>query len=148
LVSDSLFNGTDFLPTFCELVGAPVPSDRPIDGINAFDAFLNKKVDRDTPTIWFYPHHGDTYFRMPQIAMRVKNYTLIGWLPKRTKDVDLKTWFATSDPNRFELYDMSVDPQQQQDLAQQNPGIVAAMQKDMIALWQEMRDEGLALKGQ
>ncbi|TWU39017.1 Arylsulfatase [Novipirellula aureliae] len=148
LISDSLFNGTDFLPTFCKLAGAPVPSDRPIDGIDAFNAFLNKKVDRNVPSIWFYPHHGDTYFRMPQIAMRNKNYTLIGWLPRKDEGLGLKTWFVSSDPDRFELYDMIDDPQQEHDLAAEKPEIVAAMKKDMIALWREMRAEGMALKSE
>jgi len=146
LESNVLFNGTDFLPTFCKLAGAPVPSDRPIDGIDAFSAFLNKQVDRKTPSIWFYPHHGDTYFRMPQMAMRDNDYTLIGWLPKKPDSVDMKTWMMTSDPHTFELYDMIRDPLQQHDIAKQKPGIVAAMRKDMIALWREMRDEGLARK--
>ncbi len=143
LVSNVLFNGTDFLPTFCKLADAPVPSDRPIDGIDAFSAFLNKPVDRKVPSIWFYPHHGDTYFRMPQMAMRDNDYTLIGWLPKKPDSLDMKTWMMTSDPNTFELYDMTRDPLQQHDIAKQKPGIVSAMRKDMIALWREMRDEGL-----
>ena len=80
------------------------------------------------------------------MAMRDNDYTLIGWLPKKPDSVDMKTWMATSDPQTFELYDMIRDPLQQHDIAKQKPGIVAAMRKDMISLWREMRDEGLAGK--
>lgn len=145
-VSDVLFNGTDFLPTLCKLAGAAVPTDRAIDGVDAFNAFLNKQVDRKVPSIWFYPNHGDTYFRMPQIAMRDGNYTLVGSLPKKPDELNLKEWFRTNDPITFQLYDMTSDPGQQNDIAKQKPEIVKAMKKDMIALWRQMRDEGLSLQ--
>ena len=77
------------------------------------------------------------------MAMRDNDYTLIGWLPKKPDSVDMKTGMMTSDPNTFELYDMTRDPLQQHDIAKQKPGIASAMRKDMIALWREMRDEGL-----
>lgn len=142
--SDVLFNGTDVLPTICGLVGADVPSNRNVDGIDAFDSFLGEPVQRGDSTIWFYPHHGDTWFRMPQISMRKGNYTLIAWLPKRTKDIPLDEWFATSDPNRVELYDVSVDPKQSNDLSADHLELVRSMKKEMTVLWREMRDEGLA----
>lgn len=47
---------------------------------------------------------------------------------------------------RFELYDMMRDPGQQNDVAKQKPRIVKAMKKDMIALWRQMRGEGLAFQ--
>jgi arylsulfatase A len=144
--SDILFNGTDILPTICKLTGIAVPSDRPIDGVDAFAAFQNKKVERNISSIWFYPHHGDTYFRMPQMAMRKDKYTLIGWLPEKTDSISLLDWFATKNPQKFELYDLGVDPFQINDISTQNPEIVDFMEKEMITLWREMRDEGLAGK--
>jgi arylsulfatase A len=142
--SDKLFNGTDFLPTLCNLAGAMIPSDRPIDGTDAFGAFLNQNVTRDRSAIWFYPNHEDTYFRMPQMSLRTDQYTLIGWLPKKADDIDLKTWMASNDPERFELYDLARDPSQTTDLASQKPELVDSMKKEMTVLWREMRDEGLA----
>lgn len=142
--SDILFNGTDFLPTFCNLAGAPVPKDRPIDGINAFDAFLNKTVNRATSAIWYYPNHGDTYFRMPQMSMRKDNYTLIGWLPKKPDSLNLRSWMAKYDPQKFELYDMNLDLAQKHDISKQEPKAVLSMKKEMTTLWRAMRDEGLS----
>ncbi|QGY46798.1 sulfatase-like hydrolase/transferase [Maribellus comscasis] len=144
--SNVLFNGTDILPTICNLVGEAVPSDRPIDGIDAFAAFLNKKVKRDVSSIWFYPNHEDTYFRMPQMSMRKGNYSLIGWLPPKADSISLHSWMANNNPEKVELYDLSLDPSQINDISIQNPEIVASMKKEMISLWQEMRDEGLAGK--
>jgi arylsulfatase A len=141
--SGSLFNGSDLLPTLCRLVGAPLPDGRAIDGVDAFGALVNREVKRDEPVIWFYPHYGDTYFRMPQMAMRKDGYSLVGWLPEKPDSLDLMAWMTGSDPQKFELYDMSDDPFQEQDIADKEPERVAAMREDMIRLWREMRDEGL-----
>jgi len=141
--SDELFNGCDILPTLCKLTGAGVPANRNIDGCDAFPAFLNERVERETSVIWFYPNHEDTYFRMPQISMRKDSYTLIGWLPDKADSTDLQTWMADNDPQRFELYDIEADPSQMNDIATRHPEVVDAMQKEMISYWREMRDEGL-----
>lgn len=142
--SDVLFNGTDLLPTLAGLTQASIPTDRPIDGINAFAAFLNKEVKRDVSSIWFYPNHEDTYFRMPQVSMRKNNFTLIGWLPEKIDSLNLEEWMATNDPQQFELYDLSLDLAQMHDIAKQKPKVVTSMRKEMITLWREMRDEGLS----
>ncbi len=145
--SDQLFNGTDILPSFCKLAGADVPLNRSIDGINAFDAFLNKEVKRTSPQVWFYPNHEDTYFRMPQISIRKDQYAMIGWLPPKPDSLGLQEWMAGNDPVKFELYDITVDLSQKNNIAEQYPEVVETMKKDMISLWREMRDEGLAGKG-
>tara|TARA_R110002049_G_scaffold182485_2_gene350304 strand:+ start:33488 stop:34954 length:1467 start_codon:yes stop_codon:yes gene_type:complete len=141
--SEVLFNATDFLPTVCGLVGAKVPKNRNVDGVDAFGAFRGRPVGRGDSVIWFFPHHGDTWFRMPHIAMRKGNFTLIAWLPKRTENIPLDEWFAKSDPDRVELYDVAVDPAQRNDIADQHPDIVSSMKTEMTSLWREMRDEGL-----
>jgi len=140
--SDKLFNGTDIFPTICEAVETILPSGRNIDGKANFNAFLNKEIKRDKPEIWFYPHHGDTYFRMPQMSMRYDKYTLIGWLPAKPDSVNLNTWFFNNGPVRFELYDISSDPGQSNDLSDEKPQIVKRLSPIMAELWVEMRDEG------
>ncbi len=145
-VSNVLFNGTDIFPTLCNLAGANVPTDHPIDGVDGFPAFLNKKVERENSAIWFYPNHEDTYFRMPQMSMRKDNYTLIGWLPEKADSVNLQTWMATNIPQKFELYDLESDPSQMNNISADNPEIVSSMKTEMTNLWEEMRDEGLAGK--
>ena len=78
--------------------------------------------------------------------MRKDDYTLIGWLPEKPDSTDLMTWMINSDPQKFELYDMALDPNQMQDISDKEPELVATLQKDMIHLWREMRNEGLARK--
>ena len=143
-VSNALFNGTDLLPTIATLVSASVPSDRPIDGSDAFNALLDKEVTRDASSIWFYPNHEDTYFRMPQISMRKNNFTLIGYLPEKADTSNLRHWMSNNDPERFELYDIKLDPSQREDISNEYQEIVSNMKPEMISLWREMRDEGLS----
>jgi arylsulfatase A len=144
--SKVLFNGTDFLPTIANLVGAKIPHNRPIDGTDAFNAFLNKEVRRDASSIWFYPNHEDTYFRMPQISMRKDDFTLIGSLPEKSDSINLQNWIEQNDPLTFELYDIKMDPFQKQNCSNQYPEVVKKMKNEMTLLWREIRDEGLSGK--
>jgi arylsulfatase A-like enzyme len=141
-----LFNATDILPTIAKLAEAKVPTDRPIDGVDAFNAFLNKEVSRDASSIWFYPNHEDSYFRMPQMSMRTGDYTLLGYLPETDDPNDLHNWMAENDPVRFELYDMTTDPSQSIDISNEHPDVVASMKAEMTELWRAMKTEGLSGK--
>ena len=53
---------------------------------------------------------------------------------------------AENDPVRFELYDITLDPAQKQDISNQHPEVVDSAKTEMITLWREMRDEGLSGK--
>ena len=141
--SDKLFNGPDLLPTLCKTLDIPIPKGRVIDGDANFNAFLNKEINRKNPAIWFYPHHEDTYFRMPQMAMRYEQYILIGWLPVKPDSLDLNTWFFKYGPVKYELYNIIDDPQQRNDLAGKKTETVSYLSLIMSKLWIEMRDEGL-----
>ncbi len=143
-VSDVLFNGIDIFPTIAGLAGAELPRDRPIDGVDAFNAFLNKEPAREASAIWFYPNHEDSYFRMPQMAMRTGNYTLLGYLPETDDPAGLHKWMAENDPVRFELYDIRKDPSQSKDISKEHPDLLAAMKVEMTKLWREMKTEGLS----
>ena len=140
--SDKLFNGTDLFPTICDLVGIQLPGNITYDGIANFNAFLNKETKRYVPNIWFYPNYEDTYFRLPEMEMRSGEYMLIGWLPPKPDSMKLDNWFFNNGPVKYELYDLSSDPGQQNDLAYKNPEIVNSLKVSMAKLWERMRDEG------
>jgi len=144
--SNVLFNGTDILPTIANLAGAELPNDRPLDGVDAFNAFLNKKVSRKASAIWFYPNHEDSYFRMPQMSMRSGDYTLLGYLPEPDDPTDLPNWMADNDPLKFELYNVTTDASQSKDISKEHPNVVASMKAEMTALWREMKTEGISGK--
>jgi len=144
--SDVLFNGTDILPTLANLVGAELPQNRPIDGVDAFNAFLNKELSREASAIWYYPNHEDSYFRMPHMSMRTGDYTLLGYLPETDDQTELQRWMAENDPVRFELYNISKDPFQSKDISNDHPDLLTSMKAEMTELWREMKTEGLSGK--
>ena len=141
-VSDKLINGTDFFPILCNLAGVDIPDDRIIDGTDAYPGFLNRNFDRDIQAIWMFPTHEDTYFRMPNLSMRIGNYTLVGSFPDKPDSLNLLKWMKTSVPENFELYDLSVDIEQSIDFSEEKPNILQEMIFEMTRLWLEIRDEG------
>jgi arylsulfatase A len=141
-VSDKLINATDLTPTFCNIAGVNMPSDRPIDGTDAFQAFLGNDVDREKPCLWIFPTHEDTYFRMPHMAMRHGDYTLVGWFPEKEKNNNLIDWMKSSIPEKFELYNTRTDPGQKRDIASEEAQKLDELIPEMVELWIEIRDEG------
>uniref|UniRef100_UPI0035933611 sulfatase family protein n=1 Tax=Aquiflexum sp. TaxID=1872584 RepID=UPI0035933611 len=151
IVSDKLFNGTDFLPTISNLAGARLPEDRTIDGTDAFNAFLNKEYEREIPQIWFFPVGYSHLPGMAHRAMRQGDYVLIASLPAswknfntdnekgKNRDVD---WIKTAVPSSFELYNIKDDPSQSNDLAIKEYGTLLELIPRMQRLWLDIRDEG------
>jgi arylsulfatase A len=151
LISDELFNGTDFLPTLCNLAGVALPEERHFDGANAFNAFLGKKYTRATPPIWFFLLNSSHMPGMVQMSMRHGDYTLIGKLTPERKDfpkVSLEKkyaavdWLKTAMPTQFELYNIKKDLAQQNDLSGIAYDTLIHVIPKMQKLWLEIRDEG------
>ncbi len=92
-VSDYYFSTTDYLPTFCELLGI---TDFPqqVDGESILHALFEprKKTDANRPLFWHYPHFSNQMGR-PAGAVRVGNYKLI----------------EKYESKQLELYDLELD---------------------------------------
>ncbi|MCK0156483.1 sulfatase-like hydrolase/transferase [Cellulophaga sp. F20128] len=140
--SDEMVVATDFIATAAKLAQVQLPNNINFDGTNALPAFLGQKIEREKPYLWIFPAHEDSYFRMPHMAMRYNDLTLIGWLPEKTKERSIMEWMKTSTPVRFALYNLANDPEQQNDLATTEQDIVAKLKPIMISQWKEIRDEG------
>jgi len=140
-VNESLINGTDFLPTMLELAGVSLPTDRKLDGISMLPAFKGQNLERSAPVYWFFPAHEDTYYRMPHMAMRDGDYTLLAWLPTKDPVQLIMDWLKTSELDRFVLYNIDSDPGQTNDLAASEPQKLASMSAQMKAFWTEIRDD-------
>lgn len=150
-VSDKLFNGTDFLPVIANLAGVSIPSDRAIDGAYAFNAFLNKEYERESPPLWLFPVN---YSHLPGIAhmsMRYGDYVLIGHLsPKRDRQANdhfagaqgRVDWIKTAVPSSFELYNIREDVNQKNDLSNKEFDTLMSLIPIMQRRWIDIRDEG------
>ncbi|GAA4413411.1 arylsulfatase [Nibrella viscosa] len=98
----------DFLPTACALAGIQ-PSTQ-IDGISYLPTLLGKGTQKQHPYLYWEFHEQGR-----KQAVRQGNYKLISLL----KD------------NQWELYDLSRDPAEQQNIAAQHPAVVSRLKSIM-----------------
>jgi len=100
-------NNIDWIPTLLELAGQPVPSG--LDGISFAKGltggeFPNRKI------FWHFPHYTNQGGR-PSGAVRDGNYLLVEFY----------------DQDKVELYNLSVDIGEKDDISQKHPEVVTAM---------------------
>ena len=121
-VCDEPIMSTDFFPTMLDLAGFPLMPEKHEDGISLVPLLKGKGLsekDQDRDLVWHYPHyHGSGW--TPGAAVRSGDWKLIEF------------W----EHDEVELYDLSKDPGEQDDLSEQNPEIVTKLQKQ-IKSWQK-----------
>lgn len=116
--SNAIFSTLDFLPTFANLAGFKVPDDRVIDGVDQTDLLLgkNKKGNRKT---FLYQNNGIRKGKW-------KYLKAIHNVPGYCKDKERE--------EVIELYNLDKDLGETNNLAAQNPKIVAKLQKLMVRI--------------
>ena len=139
-LSAELVNGTDWLPTICAMAGAPLPSDRVIDGTSLLPIFNGQTIKREIPVCWMFPV-SDDYYYLPSMAMRQGSWTLVGWFDPIAPGQNRSAWVKTTGLSRFELFDLSIDLSQRYDLSQLSGAELGPMKETMIRLWQSIQSE-------
>ncbi|MEM0970042.1 MAG: sulfatase-like hydrolase/transferase, partial [Verrucomicrobiota bacterium] len=149
-LSDEPVNGTDWMPTFSALAGVGLPTDRTIDGANVLPALLSgDPVQRETPLLWWLWHARGGW----EVAMRQGDHKILATLlpqphpgepedAEHPEDWSIMQFIKEAELGRFELYDLSKDPSESQELSQQEPERFQTLQKRMIALHADIRAEG------
>lgn len=113
----------DLLPTVCALAGIAVPTDRPLDGANLLPMLEGKPIPRPHPLYWQY----DFAISDPWVlSLREGNWKLL----------------ANAPLDQFELFDLSDDTGEKQNLAARHPGRVQAMAATLRQLRTEIVAEG------
>jgi N-acetylgalactosamine-6-sulfatase len=108
---DNVVSMIDWLPTLCTLAGIrELPE--PLDGEDVSDIWLGQSRERTKPLFWKTSAPGSTP------VMRAGNWKL-HLNPRRDAGV--------------ELYDLSMDPSESENLASSHPEIVAGMQRQLEA---------------
>ena len=106
-VVDTPVNNVDWIPTLMELAGADAPED--IDGISFADGLQGGEFP-ERPIFWHFPHYTNQGGR-PGGAMRDGDWLLV----------------ELYDEEKAELYNISVDLGEKQDVADQQPEILDSM---------------------
>ncbi len=94
---------TDFYPTFLELANLPLRPDQHQDGCSLLPLLRGRPLKSKRPLVWHYPHYHST--GRPHGAIRIGDEKLIEWY----------------EDGRRELYDLSKDVGEKDNLADQRP---------------------------
>jgi len=122
-VSNEIVHGTDVLPSLCAAVGAMVPTDRAIDGVNQLSFFEGKgeKSARDS-FIYFAPP-GEVR------AVKWRDWKLhYVWQEEPTGPVE----------NEMRLFNLRSDPKEETDVKDFNPGVLAAVDAVVGEFWKSV----------
>lgn len=121
-VSDVPIIGSDIFTTVLEIAGAPVPTDRTIDGVNLLPACGGDPLQRPVPLFW------RTHIAPPasHAAMRIGDWKIIA-------DQKLET---------FQLYSIVKDWKEEHDLAAEMPEKLAEMKTKFLEVWEGVEQEG------
>lgn len=117
--NDTPVNGTDFFPTILELVEIPLQPNAHNDGFS-LKPILEGGNLAQRELIWHYPHYGNQGGE-PTSIIRKGNWKLIRYL----------------EDGREELYNLSKDIGEQNNVMEQNPQIAAALSNNLTAYLKE-----------
>jgi arylsulfatase len=131
-VSDALTTTMDLLPTCATLAGAKLPENVALDGRD-LSKFLSGKTEQSPREEYFY------YAGCRLLAVRDARWKLV--LPRPAKPANLLWWGRMIDAvDTIQLYDLTADIGETQNVAAAHPEIVAALMKRIERARTELGD--------
>ena len=124
--SDALISSVDFLPTFAEIAGAPLPV-TDIDGLSFANAVYQKDSPPNRAIFWHYPHYHSLGLG-PCGAIREGKWKLIEWFEKSIDGAQTE--------GALQLFDLEIDIGEQHDLSREMPDR-AAMLCEKLRAWRQ-----------
>ncbi|WP_018971037.1 sulfatase [Rubritalea marina] len=118
--SPELVISNDFFPTFTDIAGKSAAREN-LDGMSILPILKDPKQSLGRNALyWHFPHYHGLSLG-PQGAIRVGKYKLIEWYEKS----------AFNRPGAFELYDLSKDPGETNNLSKSMPELTARLKKQL-----------------
>jgi arylsulfatase A len=125
--SDVPINGTDVLPTVCEIAAVKAPDDRPIDGVSLVPLLSGKPLPpRKHPLYWRFDGGGRDDPGPMNMALRDGDWKLL----------------ADKGLTQFELYNLREDVGEKKDLSAREPDRLKQMGDALRKLNAEVEAEG------
>jgi len=117
--AESVVSAVDFLPTICQLTGAPLPENAALDGEDRSPVLRGEHVARTRPLMWDWRFRviGHPINISPRLAIRDGNWKLL----------------LNPDRSRVELYDIVNNPMEVDNLADRHPEIVSRLAEQVLA---------------
>jgi len=128
--SDHVAAHYDIMPTILHAVGVPKPAELELDGRSLLPLLEGKSPDWPDRDIIVQAHRGDAPIPEHNFAMRSQNWKLLR-----------HTGYQNEQPEPtvpLELYDMTVDQSETNDLAKKRPEIVSAMRQRYHAWFKDV----------
>ena len=120
LVSEEMTSSIDFLPTILSVTNSGLNDKGIYDGIDISPLFSEeKKLINRNELYWHYPHYHIGSGMEPATAIRWKNYKLIQWHEATILNQE----------KQIELYNLKLDPAEENDLSKIKPEIAILMSK-------------------
>jgi len=113
--SASLVESVDLYPTLCQLAGLPIPAG--LDGRSFADTLRDPAAPARDYATHVYPRVGPNQQKLLGRAVRTARYRLVEW----------KAFGAAPESAELELYDYTSDPLETENLAAQQPAVVAEL---------------------
>lgn len=131
----------DLLPTLCEITGVEPPNDRTLDGVSLTPLFDGERLRRKQPLFWFF------YRVEPAVALRDGDWSLVGYLEEglpasHSLSEAQQAFLKRAKIQRFELYNLAEDLEQQHDVSADHPERFEAMKEAMVRLHADVVAEG------
>jgi len=120
----------DVTPTILELSGVPVADGVVFDGRSLAPLLSGRQGDWPDRTLFFQWHRGDAPEIFRAFAARSQRYKLVQAQGNGANPPPADT--------AFELYDMAVDPFEQEDISARQPDVVARMRADYDAWFRDV----------
>jgi arylsulfatase A-like enzyme len=120
--SDRIAAHIDVLPTLLEAAGVPVPDHLRLDGRSLLPLLEGKQVEWPERTLFVQTHRGDVPVKGHHFAVRDQEWKLVH-----------PTGFGRNQPIAdvpLELYDMSADPGEENNVASSRPEVVRRLKRD------------------
>ncbi len=126
----SMISAVDLLPTFCEIADAALPESFQPDGVSQVSVLTGTpSQERQSPLFWKMSGRG-----------KPRNQDSYHWVSYATVNGKWKL-MTDRDQSYFELYDIVKDPLEKENLAEQEPAVVAELH-DSITSWIETLPSG------
>jgi arylsulfatase A len=107
----------DLMPTILDVCEVPFPKSVPFDGKSLLPLLTDSKTDWPERTFYYQFHRGVKPIKYRNIAVRSGDYKLVQAVGRGVEPFSLET-------ARFELYDLSSDPLETDDVVAKRPEVV------------------------
>ena len=136
---DTPVSSLDFLPTFCQLAEIDLP-DVTLDGTNMLPALKGEPIQREKPLLWAYFNSLNKH----QVAMRDGKYKVLATLNgkglKKLTNItqDLLPLVRDAKLTDLEIYDVTTDIDESENLAKGNASLANEMQAKLERAYREL----------